>query len=120
MYARTAILSLAVALASCDHEPTGSISRDAEMEWLSKGYPAVSACVACHDGAQTTMPQGLPFLAGPTPADVRLTLLSFTPAIVRLDEPPSSPLLIKGHHDGLALTAQETSDLLAWLVAEDE
>jgi mono/diheme cytochrome c family protein len=104
---------------ACVDEPTVTTTRDTESQWATKGYPAVADCVACHGATPTpgSFPAP-PFLVGATPDDVRVTLLSFTPPVVRLDEPTNSPLLTKGAHSGDALTPEAAADILAWLAEE--
>jgi hypothetical protein len=104
--------ALVVVLGGCSTttQPEGT----AEREWEALALPILQAdCVVCH-----ATPGPLGFLAGDTPLAIRMSLLEYQPPIVDLGAPASSRLLTKGAHDGPALSAQETSDLLEWITVE--
>ena len=100
-------------------EPAKPGMTPAERDWVNLAYPVLEqSCVACHAGsAQLGAPS---FLAGNDALAVRATILEFQPPVVNLESPTRSRILTKGLHEGPALSAQETSDLLAWVQAERE
>jgi hypothetical protein len=101
-----------VVLAGCTQ--TAAPEGMAEREWEALALPILQAdCVACH-----STPGPLGFLAGDTPLAIRKSVLEYQPPIVDLGAPVSSRLLTKGVHDGPALSAQQTSDLLEWITVE--
>ena len=73
----------------------------------------LAMCAACHDGASA--PE-IGFLAGQTPAEIRDTLLAS--GIVDVATPTMSRILTKGVHSGPYLSAQQVSEILLWLEAE--
>lgn len=90
--------------------------RAAVDAWVNKALPAFQqgTCTTCHNGSQAQ----IGFLAGDSDIKIRTTLLGFDPQVVNLDAVQSSRVLTKGVHAGPALTAQQTSDILTWLQAE--
>lgn len=87
----------------------------AQERWLQQALPVFkTSCTMCHDGS---MP-AVGYLQGMTDLGIRDTLLAFTPAIVNLTAPQSSRVLTKGMHEGPALSAQQASDVLAWVTAQ--
>lgn len=94
----------------------------AKQRWLGKAEPVFKAkCTMCHDGsmsAATPVPD--PYLVGMTDMAIRDTAVAYVPQLVNLGAPPSSRVLTKGTHEGPALTAQEASDVLSWILAEKD
>lgn len=94
----------------------------AQRLWVSKALPQLQTnCISCHDGS---MPD-TGFLAGAGDLEKRDTLMAYTPtpaagvaSVVDLGAPSLSLLLIKGAHDGPALDAAQSSDILEWVNAE--
>jgi len=83
--------------------------------WVEKALPQLQTnCVVCHDGTRAN----IGFVAGAGDLDKRDTLLAYAPAVVNLDAPSSSRIMTKGIHEGPALDAVQTSDLLEWANAE--
>jgi len=109
-------LALVLVLASCGDNKTpitGTISRNADQVWRNKILPMLDAnCMACHASQEPS------FLAGDTPWEVRDTLLGS--GLVDIAEPTMSRMLTKGAHSGPALTASQASDILEWLLLEQE
>lgn len=120
MVRATAIL---LAVAGC----TGEIDQGEQVEnlspqeqlaqsaWLKKALPALHAgtCDTCHAGQMT---QGAPsYLAGEKDLDKRETIVTTTPSVLNLGSPRTSPLVLKGMHEGPALSAGQISDILVWI-----
>jgi len=85
--------------------------------WLEKALPTIrDNCLVCHDGSRPD----IGFAVGASDLDKRDTLLAYEPQVANLDAPASSRILTKGPHEGPALTAIQTSDLLEWLNAEKD
>lgn len=83
--------------------------------WVEKALPVLSTnCMVCHDGSRAN----IGFIVGDGDLDKRDTILAYTPAVVNLDAPGSSRVMTKGLHEGPALDATQTSDLLEWANAE--
>jgi len=88
----------------------------ARKMWTEKAEPVLStSCVGCHAGQRPNTD----FLVGEG-LDARARIIEFTPAVINLSAPQSSRLLTKGPHEGPALTATETSDVLEWIRAEKD
>lgn len=87
--------------------------------WVKKALPALQAgtCEACHLGSRGTQ---VAFLLGADDNAKRETLMKFTPAVINLEAPASSRILSKGIHEGPALSAQQTDDILEWIQKERE
>jgi hypothetical protein len=98
-------------------DPT-SDDRAADKAWVEKAYPILSAnCTSgCH-GSDVTAGT---FLAGATQEEVRATLVGFEPNVVNLETPKSSRILNKGLHKGPELASQQASDVLEWVLAEQD
>jgi hypothetical protein len=80
-------------------------------------YPVFSAnCATCHSGLYPDEA----FLQATSIETIRTKLLGFDPQVVNLDAPESSRILVKGAHEGPALTATDTSALLGWIQAEKD
>jgi len=117
-----ALLLGAIQLAAC----TGTIDSDelagltpeeqaAQTAWLKKALPVFkSTCAMCHDGS---MPD-IGYLAGDSDLAIRDTLIAYQPPLVNFNAPQSSRMLSKGMHEGPALTANQASDVLAWITAQ--
>jgi len=85
--------------------------------WLDKALPQFTTnCQVCHDGSRVN----IGFVEGTSDLGRRDTLIAYTPAVVNLDAPGSSRILTKGLHEGPALDAIQTSDILEWVQAERE
>ena len=83
--------------------------------WVEKALPQLQAnCVVCHDGTRPN----IGFIIGAGDLDKRESILAYAPAVVNLDAPSSSRIMTKGLHEGPALDATQTSDLLEWVNAE--
>ncbi|HEU0031522.1 MAG TPA: hypothetical protein VFQ53_12875 [Kofleriaceae bacterium] len=90
---------------------------EARRLWLEKALPQIAAnCVVCHDGSRAN----IGFVEGTSDLGRRDTLMAYEPAVVNLDAPGSSRILTKGLHEGPALDATQTSDILEWIQAEKE
>ncbi len=92
---------------------------NAQRLWVSSALPQLQAnCMSCHDGS---MPPA-DFLVGDGDLVKRDTLMAYTATIggpiVDLGAPSLSLLLTKGMHDGPALDAAQSSDILEWVNAE--
>jgi hypothetical protein len=92
----------------------------AQSEWLQNAMPAFKAnCTMCHNGSMATAsPMPPAYLQGDSDLHVRDTILKFTPPVINLDSPPSSRVIVKGAHEGPALSAQDASGVVEWLMAE--
>ena len=130
---RLSIASLALMATACtglidEYDGPGDPTpdqREAKRLWLQKAEPVLTAaCATCH----ATL-AGQDFLFGAvldgsgTEADklaVKEKLLAFDPGVVNLASPKSSRLLQKGLHDGPEMTAIQISDVLEWLLAEQD
>ncbi len=87
----------------------------AQRLWVEKALPVLQGnCVICHDGSRAN----IGFVTGVGDLDKRASILAYTPTVVNLDAPSSSRILTKGIHEGPALNAIQTSDLLEWANAE--
>ncbi len=85
--------------------------------FTTKAAPALNTfCLACHNGSRPS----IDFLVGASDLDVRAALIAFDPPVVNLSAPQSSRLLTKGSHEGPALSATSTSDILEWIRAEKD
>ena len=119
-------LSLALVLAGC----TGSIDAGeqvsnltpaqqlAQTAWIKKALPALKAgtCNTCHDGSMA--PTAPAYMAGEKDLDIRDGMIAFIPAVVNLNSPQSSRVVVKTPHEGPALSAPQASDVVQWLQAE--
>jgi hypothetical protein len=89
--------------------------QEARRLWVEKALPQFQAnCTVCHDGARANVE----FLTGAGDLDKRDSILAYTPGVVNLDAPASSRVLTKGLHEGPALLATQSSDILEWVNAE--
>jgi mono/diheme cytochrome c family protein len=87
--------------------------------FLTKALPQLTTnCAVCHNGSRTTANIG--FLEGASDIGIRDTLVAYEPLVINLDAPGSSRLITKGLHEGPALDAIQTSDILEWIQAEKE
>jgi hypothetical protein len=91
----------------------------AQTMWVEKALPIfIAHCTQCHDGS---MPN-IGYIAGTDDLMRRETLVNYVPRIVNLGAPQSSRVLTKGDHTatggGPALSANEASDILMWIIAE--
>lgn len=85
--------------------------------FTTKAAPALNTnCLSCHNGSRPM----IDFLAGASDLEVRAKLIGFDPPVLNLTAPQSSRLLTKGSHEGPALNASATSDLLEWIRAEKD
>ncbi|MBA2539091.1 MAG: hypothetical protein H0V17_05600 [Deltaproteobacteria bacterium] len=57
-------------------------------------------------------------MVGDNDLAIRDAILAYTPTVANLDAPSSSRILTKGIHEGPALDAIQTSDILEWINAE--
>lgn len=129
---RLSIASLALLATACtglidEYDGPGDPTpdeREAKRLWLEKAEPVLTAnCASCHASLA-----GQDFLAG-TVLDgateeqklaVKEKLVSFDPGVVNLVSPKSSRLIQKGLHDGPEMTATQISDVLEWMLAEQD
>jgi hypothetical protein len=115
-----------LSVAACDGEidqgaaveglsPSEQLAREA---WIKQALPALKSgtCDTCHAGQMT---QGAPsYLSGATDIDIRDTMVAFVPSVVSLTSPKTSPVLLKGMHEGPALAADQISAILQWITYE--
>ncbi len=101
--------------------------RMAQQLWLTGALPVFKEaaptggeCASCHDGGPAAPAAALPFsfLAGDSDIAIHDTIVAFTPAVVDLDAPASSRVVVKGAHEGPAMTTDQQTPVLAWLMAE--
>ena len=90
----------------------------AQTAWIKKALPALKAgtCNTCHDGSMA--PTAPPYMAGEKDLDIRDGMIAFIPAVVNLNSPQSSRVVVKTPHEGPALSAPQASDVVLWLQAE--
>ena len=94
--------------------PEEQLARDL---FTTKAAPALNTfCLSCHNGSRPN----IDFLVGTSDLEVRAALIAFDPPVVNLTAPQSSRLLTKGSHEGPALSATSTSDILEWIRAEKD
>jgi hypothetical protein len=116
-----------VAVAACNGEidegasveglsPAEQLARTA---WIKQAMPALKTgtCDTCHEGERPDAP---PYLMGATVLDSRDTMVTFVPSVVSLGSPKTSPVLLKGMHEGPSLAADQISDILAWISYEHD
>ncbi len=85
------------------------------QEWQQSALPVLRQdCISCHSSAQT--PDG--FLVGSDDLAIHDRVMTFQPPVVNLDAASSSQIITKGLHEGPQLTADETSKVRNWLLAE--
>ena len=115
-----------LSVAACDGEidqgaaveglsPSEQLARQA---WIKQALPALKAgtCDTCHAGQMT---MGAPsYLAGSDDLDIRDTMVAFVPTVISLTSPKTSPVLLKGMHEGPPLAADQISAILAWITYE--
>ena len=89
----------------------------AQTAWVKKALPALKAgtCDTCHSGQMAAAPA---YMAGEKDLDVRDTAVAFIPAVVNLNSPQSSRIVVKTPHEGPALDATQASDVVVWIQAE--
>ena len=116
-----------LAVAACDGEidqgaaveglsPSEQLARAA---WIKQALPALKAgtCDTCHAGQRPDAPG---YLVGATDLDARETMVAAIPSVVSLTSPKTSPILLKGKHEGPALAADQISSILAWITFEHD
>jgi hypothetical protein len=115
-----------VALASCtgdidQGEQVANLSPQqqlAQTAWVKQARPALrdGTCDTCHAGQMT---MGAPaYMAGMTDLDARDTMVAFIPSVISLGSPRTSPVLLKGMHEGPAISAGGATALLTWIQYE--
>jgi mono/diheme cytochrome c family protein len=117
-----------LAVAACDGEidqgaaveglsPSEQLARAA---WIKQALPALKSgtCNTCHAGQMA--PLAPPYLLGMTDLDIRDTMVASIPSVVSLTSPKTSPVLLKGMHEGPALAADQISGILAWITFEHD
>jgi len=90
----------------------------AQTAWIKQARPALrdGTCDTCHAGQMT---QGAPsYMAGMTDLDARDTMVTSVPSVISLGSPRTSPVLLKGMHEGPALSAAEATAILTWITYE--
>lgn len=121
---RRAVLLLAVASCTGDidqGEQVANLSPQqqlAQTAWVKQARPALrdGTCDTCHAGQMT---MGAPaYMAGMTDLDARDTMVAFVPSVISLGSPRTSPVLLKGMHEGPALSAAGSTALLTWITYE--
>jgi len=125
---RRVVFVAAVAVAGC----TGTIDQGeqvanlspsqqlAQTAWVKQARPALrdGTCDTCHAGQMT---MGAPaYMAGMTDLDARDTMVAFIPSVISLGSPRTSPVLLKGMHEGPALTAEQATAILTWITYEQD
>jgi hypothetical protein len=116
-----------LAVAACDGEidqgaaveglsPSEQLARAA---WIKQALPALKSgtCDTCHAGERPDAPG---YLVGATDLDARETMVAIIPSVVSLTSPKTSPVLLKGMHEGPALAADQISNILAWITFEHD
>jgi hypothetical protein len=121
---RRAVILLAVASCTGDidqGEQVANLSPQqqlAQTAWIKQARPALrdGTCDTCHAGQMT---MGAPaYMAGDTDLDARDTMVSFVPSVISLGSPRISPVLLKGMHEGPAISAGGATALLTWITYE--
>ncbi|HEX4453452.1 MAG TPA: hypothetical protein VH143_21415, partial [Kofleriaceae bacterium] len=118
-------LTVLIALSAChgliSGEPTGGDDtttpegQAALTAWLQDAQPVFqNNCVACHSGQYPTVN----FLQADNPTDMRTALLNFTPQVVDVNDPQGSQVVVKGSHEGPALSNADSESILTWINAE--
>jgi mono/diheme cytochrome c family protein len=103
------VLGSGLALAACASHGPPALESARASAWTEDVLPVLELqCVSCH-GASAEFP----FLAGDTGDAMRDTLLAS--GYVRLDEPPTSQLLVKGPHEGPPFSQAQADAIAAWL-----
>lgn len=94
--------------------PAEQVAQDG---WVKRALPALKlgTCDTCHSGQRPDAP---PYLMGDNDIDVRKTIVVFTPSVVNLGSPKTSPIILRGMHTGPALSASGISDVLYWIQYE--
>lgn len=94
--------------------PAEQVAQDA---WVKRALPALKlgTCDTCHAGQRPDAP---PYLMGANDIDIRKTIVVFTPSVVSLGSPKTSPIILRGAHTGPALSASGISDVLYWIQYE--
>jgi hypothetical protein len=94
--------------------PKEQVAQDA---WIKRALPALKTgtCDTCHAGQRPDAPA---YLAGPKDLEIRTSIIAFTPSVVSLGSPKTSPLILRGAHTGPALSASGISDVLYWIQYE--
>ncbi len=94
--------------------PQEQVAQDA---WIKRALPALKTgtCDTCHAGERTDAPA---YLAGDKDIDIRTSIIAFTPSVVNLGSPKTSPIILRGMHTGPALSASGISDVLYWIQYE--
>ena len=90
----------------------------AQTAWIKQARPALrdGTCDTCHAGQMT---MGAPaYMAGMTDLDARDTMVAFVPSVISLGSPRTSPVLLKGMHEGPAISAAGATALLTWITYE--
>jgi hypothetical protein len=98
--------------------PAQRLAQDA---WLKQALPALKTgtCNTCHDGsmaAATPMPP--PYMMGDKDLDIRDNMIAFVPSVVDLGSPKVSRVVVKGMHEGPAISAPGASAIVQWLQYE--
>ena len=96
--------------------PTEQLARTA---WIKQALPALKAgtCTTCHQGERPDAPA---YMSGESDLDARETMVGFVPSVVNLGSPKTSPVLLKGMHEGPALAADQISGILTWISFEHD
>jgi mono/diheme cytochrome c family protein len=97
--------------------PAQRLAQDA---WLKKALPAFKdgTCITCHDGSMA--PTAPPYLVGAKDLDIRDTVVAYIPSVVSLGSPRVSRVVVKGMHEGPAMSAPNASAIVEWLTYEHD
>src|SRR5258708_26849261 len=88
-----------------------------QIKWTDEALPAFRAatCFNCH-----TAPANGAWLVGQSDADIRASLLGYSPQVVDLGTPSASNVLLKGMHEGPQLLPDQAAAILDWIQAEHD
>ncbi|MFT3699210.1 MAG: hypothetical protein QM831_39045 [Kofleriaceae bacterium] len=91
----------------------------ARQKFTDDAYPIFSTvCAACHVAMDPTFLKGTD---GKEDSEaMREALMAWTPAVINLDAPASSRVLVKGSHSGPPLDATQSAAILGWIQAEKD
>lgn len=117
----TAVIALSACHGLISGEPTGGggtttpEGQAALTAWTDDALPVFkNNCISCHSGQYPTVN----FLQADNDTDMRTALLNFNPQVVDVNDPPGSQVLVKGSHEGPAMSATDSESVLTWINAE--
>ncbi len=115
-----------VALTACHGLISGTPAGGGDDTTTPEGQAALTAwtmdalpvfknnCTACHTGQYPAVN----FLQADSDTDMRTALLSFSPQVVDVNDPQGSQVLVKGSHEGPAMSNMDSESVLTWINAE--